>query len=124
MVTDMFYGASPQLFENAKKLREAMTPAELQLWEGLRANKLKGFRFKAQHPLSYFIADFYCHAAKLVIELDGDVHNSIDQQEYDLNRTSVLNEFGITVIRFRNEEVMWNLDVVLSKIAEFLSSVN
>lgn len=123
MASDMFYGASSQLFENAKKLREAMTPAELLLWEELRTNKLKGFRFKAQHPISYFIADFYCHAAKLVIELDGSVHDSSDQQEYDNNRTYILNEFGLIVIRFRNEEVIENKENVLRKIAEFLSNI-
>jgi len=123
MASDMFYGASPQLFENAKKLREAMTPAELLLWKELRTNKLKGFRFKAQHPISYFIADFYCHAAKLVIEFDGSVHDSSDQQEYDNNRTYILNEFGLTVIRFRNEEVIENKENVLRKIAEFLSNI-
>lgn len=123
MASDMFYGASSQLFENAKKLREAMTPAELLLWEELRTNKLKGFRFKAQHPISYFIADFYCHAAKLVVELDGSVHDSSDQQEYDNNRTYILEEFGLTVIRFRNEEVIGNKENVLRKIAEFLSNI-
>ncbi len=116
----MFYRASSQLFEKAKKLRETMTPAELILWDCLRNSKLSGFRFKAQHPIKYFIADFYCHAARLVIELDGSVHDSLDQQEYDTNRTYVLEEFGLTVIRFRNEEVMHNLTTVLSEIAEHL----
>ncbi|GAB4039427.1 endonuclease domain-containing protein [Spirosoma jeollabukense] len=120
MASNMFYGAPSQLFEKAKKLREAMTPAELVLWESLRTNKLNGFRFKAQHPIKYFIADFYSHAARLVIELDGSVHDSLDQQEYDTNRTYVLEEFGLTVIRFRNEEVMQNLTTVLSKIAKHL----
>jgi len=120
MKSDMFYGASPQMFENARKLRAAMTPAELLLWEHLRASRLKSFRFKAQHPIGYFVADFYCHAARLVIELDGSVHDSVDQREYDLNRTYVLNEFGLTVVRFRNEEVLLDLDSVLRKIAELL----
>lgn len=120
MQSDMFYGASPQIFENARKLRAAMTLTELTLWEHLRANRLKGFRFKAQHPIGYFVADFYCHAARLVIELDGSVHDSVDQREYDLNRTYVLTEFGLRVVRFRNEEVLLNLDSVLRKITEFL----
>ncbi len=57
-----------------------MTHAELILWESLRSNRVKGFCFKAQHPIGYFIADFYCHAARLVIELDGSIHDSIEQQ--------------------------------------------
>ncbi|MBN8823422.1 MULTISPECIES: endonuclease domain-containing protein [unclassified Spirosoma] len=123
MKSDMFYGASPQIFENARKLRAAMTPAELLLWEHLRAKRFKGLRFKAQHPIGYFVADFYCHVARLVIELDGSVHDSVDQQEYDLNRTYVLKEFGLTVIRFRNEEVLLRVDAVLTEITEFLPQI-
>ena len=58
MASEMFYGATPQLFEYAKQLREALTHAELVLWESLRMNKLNGFRFKTQHPISSFVADF------------------------------------------------------------------
>ena len=101
-----------------------MTPAERILWESLRANKLQGFRFKAQHPIGYFIADFYCHAARLVIELDGSAHDSTDQQQYDANRTYMLEEFGLTVIRFRNEEIIQNLAITLNKIVELLPSLN
>ena len=97
-----------------------MTPAELALWECLRANKLNGFRFKAQHPICHFIADFYSHNARLVIELDGNIHDPIEQQEYDANRTYILNEFGLRVIRFRNEEVFNSIDEVLTTIANFL----
>lgn len=120
MASDMFYGASPQLFENARRLRAAMTPAELVLWKSLRANRVKGFRFKAQHPIGYFIADFYCHVARLIIELDGSIHDSVEQKEYDTNRTYILEEFGLTVVRFRNEEVMQSLDTVLLKIRAYL----
>lgn len=69
----MFYGASSALFAKAKQLRENMTPSELLLWQELKENKL-GVRFKPQHPLKYFIADFYCHQLKLVIEVDGEIH--------------------------------------------------
>ena len=120
MAANMFYGATPQLFDYANQLREAMTPAELVLWESLRMNKLNGFRFKAQHPISYFVADFYCHSARLVVELDGNVHDSVDQHEYDTNRTYILEEFGIRVVRFRNDEVFEQLRGVLAKIASFL----
>ncbi|RIV27359.1 endonuclease domain-containing protein [Fibrisoma montanum] len=120
MASDMFYGASPQLFVYAKQLREAMTPAELTLWERLRLNRLHGFRFKAQHPISNFVADFYCHAARLVIELDGSVHDSPDQQEYDANRTFIIEELGIRVIRFRNEDVFDNMEAALATITNYL----
>ena len=97
-----------------------MTPAELTLWESLKQNRLDGFRFKAQQPVNYFVADFYCHKARLIVEVDGDVHDLPDQAEYDTNRTYVLNELGLTVIRFRNEEVLNQLESVLDKIRQLL----
>lgn len=104
MKSDMYYGASPTLFDHARKLQDAMTPAEPTLWECLRANQLNSIRIKAWHPISYFVADFNgppsrCHADRLVIELDGKVHDANKQQEYDLNRTFMLEKFGLTVIR-------------------------
>lgn len=118
----MFYGATPQVFTYAKQLREAMTPCELALWESLRMNRLDGFRFKAQHPIGNFVADLYCHAARLVIEIDGSVHDSVEQQEYDTNRTHLLDEFGVQVIRFSNEDVLERLQYVLAEIVRFLPS--
>ncbi len=93
-----------------------MTQAELILWEQLKMNRLKGYRFKSQHPINFFIADFYCHKARLVVEVDGSIHDTLDQIEYDANRTYILEEFGITVIRFRNEEVLNSINDVLNKI--------
>ncbi len=116
----MFYGAGPQLFENAKRLRDNMTAAERVLWEALQKNKASGFRFKPQHPISYFVADFYCHSARLVVELDGSVHDATDQLEYDTNRTYMLEELGLRVIRFRNEEVLSDINSVLVRIIDQL----
>jgi cyclase len=70
----MFYGALPIHFELAKKLRDKQTEAEIFLWNHLA--KIKGVRFKRQHPILYFIADFYCHKAKLIIEVDGEYHKT------------------------------------------------
>ncbi|TAE34853.1 MAG: endonuclease domain-containing protein [Cytophagales bacterium] len=120
MDTDMFYGATPSPFAFAKELRDSMTPAEQALWVSLRMNKLNGFRFKAQHPIHTFVADFYCHAARLVIEIDGCIHDPIEQQIYNSNRTYVLQELGLQVIRFRNEEVINRLDWVLNEITRCL----
>ena len=97
-----------------------MTPAELVLWEKLKSNQLFGFRFKSQHPINHFIADFYCHKAKLIVELDGGVHDIEEQAEYDKNRTYILEEFGLRVIRFRNEEVFNQPDKVLDQISKLL----
>ena len=99
----------------ARQLRHDMTPAERVLWQELRANKL-GVHFRRQQIMAGFIVDFYCHKAVLVIELDGDVHDL--QQEEDAQREKILNEMGLRVIRFRNDEVFKNLPVIVAKIKE------
>lgn len=116
----MFYGATPALFEKAKQLRQTMTESEVVLWNELKSGNL-GVRFKAQHPIKNFIADFYCHKERLVIEIDGSIHTIEENREYDEGRTFELNELGITVIRFTNEEIKNNLNGVLEKIKAELS---
>lgn len=93
-----------------------MTEAEDILWKHLRNKKLNGLKFRRQHPLDIFIADFYCHEKKLVIELDGGIHDILEQKEYDEGRTSELEGKGFKVIRFRNEEIMNDLEDVLNRI--------
>jgi len=93
-----------------------MTEAEEILWKHLRNNKLNGLKFRRQHPLDIFIADFYCHQRKLIIELDGDIHDTLEQKEYDDGRTFELEEKGFTILRFRNEEVINDIENVLYKI--------
>ena len=112
----MFYNAKPIIFERAKAMRENMTPAEKAVWELLRSNKMLGLRFKPQHPIDIFIADFYCHQLKLVIEIDGGIHKSTDQREYDIGREAELDRFGIKVVRFTNEEVGKNIIHVKNEI--------
>ncbi len=82
----MFYNASPQIFEKAKILRKDMTATELKLWEIIKGKKILGLRFRAQHPIDVYIADFYCHPIKLVVEVDGGIHKSNNQKEYDIGR--------------------------------------
>jgi len=119
-IDDIFYGAQFELFERARKLRQVETNAEKILWERLRNRKLKGFKFRRQHPIAYFIADFYCHEARLVIEIDGGVHNIHPQKECDEDRTAILQSFGIKVVRFTNKEIERALESVLKKIADIL----
>mgnify|MGYP000273469346 CR=1 FL=1 len=85
-----------------------MIPAEVLPQSKLK-EQFSNYRFRSQHPVNYFIADFYCHQAKLIAEADGSVHDTVDQIEYDANRIYMLEEFGLTVIRFRNEEVEHNM---------------
>jgi len=112
----MFYNAKPHIFEKAKILRDHMTDAELKLWDILRNKQLLNFRFRPQHPIDIFIADFYCHSLKLVIEVDGGIHNTKDQREYDIGREAELLNWGIKVIRFTNEEVKNDVYLVKKKI--------
>ncbi len=114
----MFYQASPLIFERAKALRMNPTLAEKKLWEILRKKQILGLRFKQQHPISQFIADFYCHQLKLVIEVDGDIHDHNQNKEQDENRTAELEKYGIEVIRFTNDEIFHEIEQVKNKIEE------
>lgn len=112
----MFYGATPGIFEKAKLLRLNMTEAEKKLWEALNNKKFKGYRFKSQHPIQKFIVDFYCHNSKLVIEIDGEIHQNMDVNERDIGRTYELENFNLKIIRFTNQQVLTNLEEVIKVI--------
>jgi very-short-patch-repair endonuclease len=99
--------------QRAKELRREMTPAEAILWQEVRANKL-GVHFRRQQVIAGFIVDFYCHKAALVIEVDGDIHDL--QKEEDARRGKALTELGLRVVRFRNEEIIKNIDGVIRAI--------
>ena len=112
----MFKGAPESSFVKAKKLRENMTEAEKTLWEFLKNDQLEGFKFRRQHPVHLFIVDFYCHKLKLVIEIDGEYHDTKEQKELDNTRTELLKFQDLHVIRFTNEEVLNNIDAVVTAI--------
>jgi len=99
-----------------KELRATMTPAEIRLWQALKHSQLNNLKFRRQHSIGPFVADFYCPAAKLVIELDGSVHDSETVQQWDKERTAYLVSLGLRVVRFENREVMENLEGVLAEI--------
>lgn len=105
--------------ERARELRHDLTPAETILWQELRANKL-GVHFRRQQIIAGFIVDFYCHKAALVIELDGAVHDENEQKESDTKRDQALNELGLQIVRFKNEEVFKNLSQVVGIIKELV----
>lgn len=112
----MFYNAKPHIFEKAKALRNNMTSLELKLWEKLKRKQMLGLRFRPQHPLDILIADFYCYPIKLVIEVDGGIHKSKDQKEYDIGREAELENWDLKVIRFTNEEIESDINKVLNEI--------
>ena len=112
---EMFYGATKETFQFAKELRSNLTNAEKILWGKLRNKKL-GVKFRRQHPIDRFIVDFIAPEAKLIVEIDGPIHERI--QEQDQTRQNRLEEMGYRVIRFPNEEVLRSPESVLGKITE------
>jgi len=98
---NMFYGASHLIFQKAEELRNRMTPAEEILWKHIHINEWK-LKFRRQHPIANYVADFYCHGIKLVIELDGGIHEVEEVKLYDETRENHLKELGLTILRFKN----------------------
>ena len=88
----------------AKSLRTTSTAAEIKLWYHLRARRLVGLKFRRQHPIPPYIADFYCSELRLVIEVDGPVHET--QRAYDQHRDRVMAGLGLLVVRLTNQEVL------------------
>jgi very-short-patch-repair endonuclease len=91
-----------------------MTPCERKLWVHLRANRLGGFHFRRQQIIDGYIVDFYCHQARLVVEVDGSSH--LDQKDYDQARDAHLTVLGLQVLRFFNSDVDRDIDLVLEAI--------
>jgi very-short-patch-repair endonuclease len=113
--------ATPKTFENARFLKRVMTEAEKVLWDQLRGRSFHNFKFRRQHPIASYIVDFYCHSKKLVVEIDGSIHQVDDNPQYDKARTEELESFGVKVIRFKNADVQNNLSNVLKEILDALT---
>jgi very-short-patch-repair endonuclease len=96
----------------ARRLRDSGTDAGRKLWYHLRAGRLDGLRFRRQHPLPPYVVDFYCHACRLVVELDGSQHPS----DSDAIRTQALNRQGLLIVRFRDNQVLLETEAVLEAI--------
>ncbi|WP_456743602.1 endonuclease domain-containing protein [Bradyrhizobium sp. USDA 4354] len=113
---------SPKLRANARALRRNSTDAERILWSELRAGRLNGASFRRQVPIDRYVADFICHAAKLVIELDGGQHFSDAGERADAHRSAAIEAKGFKVLRFNNHDVMTNrssvLETIVAAIAE------
>lgn len=119
----MFEGASHLIFANAKHLRKNMTAAETILWMNLKRG-INGFKFRRQHPIGIYIADFYCHKVKLIVEIDGSIHNEPAIKENDEARQKELERWGYAVIRFTNEEALLRIEIVINKISKIVNSIN
>ena len=112
----MYFGATPDVFKKASELRKYETVAEKILWARLHKNQKLGLQFRRQHPINRFIADFYCPKIKLVLEVDGSIHDLPENQDYDIGRSEILKDFGITVIRFTNEQIVDDIENVIIEI--------
>jgi very-short-patch-repair endonuclease len=110
--------ANEETFHNASSLRKNMTEAEELLWKELKSRKMNGLKFRRQHPIHFYIADFYCNEKKLIIEVDGGIHNVKDIKEHDNNRSAEFDRLGIRVIRVTNESVLNSLSDVLEIIKQ------
>jgi len=113
---DMFFGAIAELFSLALHMRKNPTEAETAMWKMLRKFRQSGFPFRRQHPIEFYIADFYCHNLRLVIEVDGEIHTEKEIQSHDEGRTGELERFGIKVLRFTNNQILHDSDLVVEKI--------
>ncbi len=116
--------------KHARDLRNNMTESEKLLWKELRGKRISGLKFLRQHPIlykgnlsryNYFIADFYCNEKKVIIEVDGPIHDR--SEDYDEYRDNELEELGIRVLRIKNEELK-NMKEVLNKITVFLNQIS
>ncbi len=112
------FGADLNTKSKAKELRKCMTEHEKILWSFLRNRQMDGMQFRRQHPYGFYILDFYCFKANLVIEIDGLIH--LGHIDYDIERTRYLESSGLNVIRFTNEDIEKKIEWVLSRIQEYL----
>ena len=106
----------------SRQLRNHSTLGEILLWQQLRAGKMKGYTFHRQKPIGDYIVDFYCKELNLVIEVDGPYHFEDEQTLLDNQRQQLLEEMGLHFLRFLDEEVRKDMDIVLRTIEEYINN--
>ena len=111
---------APYLKDFARKMRNNPTKGEAELWRHLKGDQLLGVDFHRQKPIGRYIADFYSHDVLLVIEVDGASHLNIDVMYKDVKKTEYLEGLGLTVLRFTDDEVLDQINSVLTKIEEYI----
>lgn len=109
-------GTSSELAQAARLLRHEQTSAEAALWQALRGRRLAGLKFRRQHAVGPFVLDFFCSELKLMVEVDGGIHDEPDQRSRDAERTELLNAVGYHVVHVRNEEVLERPETALGRI--------
>ncbi len=103
---------------HARAMRKSPTKAEQLLWKALRGRNLNNLKFRRQQPMKGYILDFYCESARLGVEVDGEIHLGEQQKKHDDQRTEYLAEYGIKILRFKNEEIIELMTRVLNSIEE------
>ena len=122
MKREMFYKSDPLIFSKARELRKKPTPAEQTFW--LRLKEIfPEYKFRRQHPISIYIADFYCHKLKIVIEIDGSIHDSEEAKLNDKRRQQDLEKLNLTVIRFTNDQVKNEIESVMEMTASTIKKL-
>lgn len=109
------------LLERAREMRQRPTPAEDFAWELFRDRRFLGLKFRRQHQIGNYIVDFYCHEKRLVVELDGPVHESDERRTTDRNRDAYLESLGLTVVRIRNKHMLLHTLEALNEIADAIN---
>ena len=118
----MFYKADPLIFNRARELRKELTQAEQTFWLRLK-ERFPQYKFRRQHPISIYVADFYCHKFRLVIEIDGSIHDSADVKINDEKRQKDLEDLKLTVIRFSNEQIKNDVENVLQFVSSTIENL-
>jgi very-short-patch-repair endonuclease len=108
----------------ARRLRKESTPAERALWKALSDRRFLGLKFRRQVPIGPYVADFYCHALKLVLELDGDIHEAPHQITHDENRDANLSARGYIILRLTNQSILETPEIVLEEITRLAKSLD
>ena len=111
---------NPKLKELARQLRNNSTKSEIKLWRHLKGKQLSGYDFHRQKPIDNYIIDFFSSKLMIAIELDGYTHGFEEVFERDKKKEQRLNEIGITVLRYRDDDVMNNIEGVLENIKDLL----
>ncbi len=109
------------LLEIRRKLRADSTLVEEVLWQVIRNRKLGGLKFKRQHSIGNYVVDFYCAEKRLIVELDGEYHNSPNQRKKDMLRDQNLKEMNFRVLRIANKEVIYDLEKVKTLLLSYLT---
>ena len=111
-----------ELRKKARNLRNKMTKAEILLWTTLKSRQICGYKFRRQQPVLDYIADFYCHPLKLIIEVDGEIHSLPEVSKTDAIRNRILNNNGYKIIHLLNHEIETDLKHSVSKIESFITN--